>query len=131
MDDSDAFWLEHGRKVTLFDCHRWFLPLNHPSRSDKQSFLKGKPVRKGPPKRKLRADITKMFDDPMKSENGEFEGYGEKHNWTHKSCLWELPYVKALVLPHNIDLMHQEHTVVESIISMCLNVTAFMSKSQR
>jgi hypothetical protein len=29
-----------------------------------------------------------------------------------KSCLWELPYAKALILPHNIDLMHQEHNVV-------------------
>jgi hypothetical protein len=46
-------------------------------------------------------------------------------NWTHKSCLWELPYAKALIPPHNIDLMHQEHNVAESIISMCLDVTGF------
>jgi hypothetical protein len=54
-----------------------------------------------------------------------FESYGEKHNWTYKSCIWELPYAKALILPHNINLMHQEHNVVESIISMCLDVTNF------
>jgi hypothetical protein len=30
-----------------------------------------------------------------------------------------------MILPHNIDLMHQEHNVVESIISMCLDVTSF------
>jgi hypothetical protein len=58
-------------------------------------------------------------------KNGKFEGYGENYNWTHKSCLWELPYVKALILPHNIDLMHQERNVAESIISMCLDVTGF------
>jgi hypothetical protein len=56
-----------------------------------------------------------------------FEGYSENHNWTHKSCLWEPPYVKALILPHNIDLMHQEQNIVESIISMCLDVTGFMN----
>jgi hypothetical protein len=106
MEDSDAFKLEHGRKVSFFDCHRRFLPLNHPFRSDRWSFLKGKTVRTGPPKRKLGADIMKMLDDPKESENGEFEGYGEKHNRTHKCCLWELPYAKALILPHNIDLMH-------------------------
>jgi hypothetical protein len=125
MNDSDAFKLEHGRKVTLYDCHRRFLPSNHPFRSDKRSFLKGKLVRKGPPKRKLKADITKIFDDLMEYENGEFKGYDEKHNWTHKNCLWELPYAKALILPHSIYLMHQEHNVVESITSMCLYVTGF------
>jgi hypothetical protein len=88
--------------------------------------LKGKIVRKGPPKRKLGAYIMKMLDDLKESENGEFEGYGEKHNWIHKSCLWEIPYAKALILPHNIDLMHHERNVAESIISMCLDVTDFM-----
>jgi hypothetical protein len=49
-----------------------------------------------------------MLDDPKESENGVSEGNSENHNWTHKICLWELPYIKALILPHNIDLMHQE-----------------------
>jgi hypothetical protein len=53
MDDSDAFKLQHGKKVTFFGCHRRFLPLNHSFQSNKRSFLKGKTVRKGPPKRKL------------------------------------------------------------------------------
>jgi hypothetical protein len=66
-----------------------------------------------------------MLDDLKESENGEFEGYGEKHNWTHKSCLWEFPYAKALILPHNINLIHQERNVAESITSMCLDVTGF------
>jgi hypothetical protein len=100
--------------------------LNHPFRCDKRSFLKGNLVRKGPAKRKLGAGIMEMFDDLKESENGVFEGYGENHNWTHKSCLWELPYAKAMVLPHNIDLIHQEQNVVECIMSMCLDVTGFM-----
>jgi hypothetical protein len=66
-----------------------------------------------------------MLDDLKESENDEFEDYGEKHKWTHKSCLWELPYAKALILPHNINLMHQERNIVKSIISMCLDVTSF------
>jgi hypothetical protein len=67
-----------------------------------------------------------MLDDLKESENGVPEGYGENHNWTHKSCLWELPYAKVLILPHNIDLMYQEQNVVKSIMSMCLDVTSFM-----
>jgi hypothetical protein len=54
-----------------------------------------------------------------------FEGYGENYNWTYKSCLWKLPYAKILILPHNINLMHQERNVAESIISLCLDVTSF------
>jgi hypothetical protein len=32
--------------------------------------------------------------------------------------------MKALLLPHNIDLMHQECNIVESIISMCFDFTS-------
>jgi hypothetical protein len=67
----------------------------------------------------------KMLGELKESQDGGFEGYGEKHNWTHKSCLWELPYTKTLILPHNIDLIHQEHNIVESIISMCFDITGF------
>jgi hypothetical protein len=99
--------------------------LSHEIRGDKESFQKGKSVRKGPPKRKLGADIMKKLGVLKESRNGGFEGYGEKHNWTHKSCLWELPYAKTLILPHNIDLMHQERNIAESTISMCFDVTSF------
>jgi hypothetical protein len=91
-----------------------------------QSFLKDKTVRKGSPKRKLGANIVQVLDDLKESESGGLEGYGENHNLTHKSCLWELPYAKALILPNNIDLMHQERNIVKSIMNMCLDVTGFM-----
>jgi hypothetical protein len=94
--------------------------------NDTQLFLKGKTIVKGPPKRKLGADIVQVLDDLKDSESGVFEGYSKNHNWTHKSCLWELPYAKALILPHNIDLMHQEQNIIKSIMIMCLNVTDFM-----
>jgi hypothetical protein len=34
MDDTDAFTLQHGKKVSFFDCHRRFLPSNHSFRND-------------------------------------------------------------------------------------------------
>jgi hypothetical protein len=125
MDESDAFRLQHGRKVNFFDHHQRFLPLSHEFRGDKESFKKGRSIRKEPPKRKLRADITKMLSELKESQDGGFEGYGKKHNWTHKSCLWELPDAKALILPYNINLMHQERNVAKSIISMCFDVNGF------
>jgi hypothetical protein len=56
-------------------------------------------------------------------EGNGYEGYGEHHNWTHICALWELPYAHALILMYNIDAMHQERNVVESIIRMCLDIT--------
>jgi hypothetical protein len=126
MDDSDAFRLHHGRKVSFFDCHRRFLPLSNEFRGEKESFQKRKSVRKGPPKQKLRTDIVKMLDELKEPQNSGFKGYDKKHNWTHKSCLWKLPYANALILPHNIYLMHQEHNIAKSIISMCFDVTGFL-----
>jgi hypothetical protein len=38
-------------------------------------------------------------------------------------ALWELPYAQELILMHNIDVMHQECNVAESIVSTCLNIT--------
>jgi hypothetical protein len=80
MENSDAFRLQHDRKTTFFDYHRRLLPLNHPFRSDKRLFLKGKTVRKGQPKRKLGVHIKKILDDLKPLENDRFEGYDEKHN---------------------------------------------------
>jgi hypothetical protein len=87
MDVTDAFRMRHDKKISFFDCHRRFLPSNHSFRNDTRSFLKGKIVRKGPPKRKFGADIIKMLNDLKESENDVFKGYGENHNWTHKSYL--------------------------------------------
>jgi hypothetical protein len=108
MCDFDTFRLEHDKKFTFFDCHQRFVSLNHLFRSDRRSFMKGKTIRKGSPKRKLGANIMKMLDDLKESENDVFKGYTKNHNMTYKSCIWELLYVKALILPHNINLMHQE-----------------------
>jgi hypothetical protein len=66
-DESDAFRLQHGRKVSFFDCHRRFLPLSHGLTSDKESFQKDKNVIKGPLKQKLRADIVKMLGELKES----------------------------------------------------------------
>jgi hypothetical protein len=68
---------------------------------------------------------VKMLSELKESQNGRFKGYDGKHNWTHKSFLWKLSYAKVLILPHNINLMHQERNIVKSIISMCFDVTGF------
>jgi hypothetical protein len=66
-DESNAFRLQHSKKVSFFDCHRGFLPLSHEFTGDKESFKKAKSVRKGPPKRKLGVDIVKILGELKES----------------------------------------------------------------
>lgn len=49
-------------------------------------------------------------------------GYGETHNWTHVAGLTKLPYYEDLKLPHNIDVMHTEKNVAESVFHTVLNI---------
>jgi hypothetical protein len=59
----------------------------------------------------------------LNKEGNGYEGYGDKHNWTHICALWDLPYAHALILMHNIDVMHHECNVAEIIVSTCMDTT--------
>jgi hypothetical protein len=59
----------------------------------------------------------------LNREANGYEGYGEEHNWTQICALWELPYAQTLILMHNIDVIHQERNVAESIVSTCMDIT--------
>jgi hypothetical protein len=58
----------------------------------------------------------------LNREGNEYEEYGEEYNWTHICALWELPYAQALILMHNINVMHQKRNVVENIVSTCMDI---------
>jgi hypothetical protein len=119
--DTTCFYFKIGRKISYFDCHRCFLPLDHSFRVDRNAFKKDNIILEGPPRSLSGLEIADMLDKLVLNKNGdEFVEYAKKHNWTHKCGLWELPYAKGLILMHNIDIMHQEHNVGESILSTCM-----------
>jgi hypothetical protein len=118
MKETSCLYLKFGGKINYFDCHRCFLPLDHEFRLDSDTFKKGNIILEGPPGHLSSAEIAEMLDNLVLNKEGNgFVGYGNDHNWTHKCALWELPYAKALILMHNIDVMHQERNVDESILS--------------
>jgi hypothetical protein len=127
--DIDCFYLTHRGKTSYFNCHRCWLPQKHDFRQEQNTFQKDTTITKGPPKHLSSAQIIDMLDKLMSDPErpGYFEGYGEMHNWTHKCALWELPYMPTLILMHNIDVMHQEHNMGESIISTYMS---FLSKTK-
>ncbi|KAL1210230.1 hypothetical protein V5N11_021813 [Cardamine amara subsp. amara] len=130
QDNSDAFWLQNGRKSSWFDCHRRFLPSNHPYRRNKRLFTKNKVINDGPPPSYDGTYILEQFSDFYVLEtrdcggNGHdrIDGYGTAHNWHKKSIFWELPYWKDHILRHNLDVMHIEKNFFENIINTVLNV---------
>jgi hypothetical protein len=122
MKETSCFRLKFGGKISYFDCHRCFLPLDHEFRLDSDTFKKGNIVLEGPLGHLSGAKIAEMLDNLVLNKEGNgFVGYGNDHKWTHKCALWELRYAKALILIHNIDVMHQECNVGESILSTCMS----------
>jgi hypothetical protein len=105
--DTDCFCLTAGGKINYFDCHRCWLPPKHPFRAQKYSFRKDTVIKKGPPRCLSGPEITENLTKPILNREGNvYEGYEEEHNWTHICTLWELSYAHALILMHNIDVMH-------------------------
>jgi hypothetical protein len=90
----------------------------------KDSFKKDTVVKKGPLKCLSGSETARNLSKLVLNREGNgYEGYGEEHNWTHICALWELPYAHALILIHNIDVMHQKRNVAESIVSTCMDIT--------
>jgi hypothetical protein len=81
MKDTTCFCLKFGGKISCFDYHRYFLPLDHPFRLDSDAFKKGNIVLEGPPRCLSGLEITYMLDNLVLNKNGDgFLGYGEEHN---------------------------------------------------
>jgi len=71
-----------------------------------------------PPPRRLtgeevQAHLNTFLDDT--------ETYGRLHNWTHLLCFRQLPYFPKLLLPHNIDVMHNEKNMGEAVWNTCFD----------
>ncbi|XP_056841656.1 uncharacterized protein LOC130494856 [Raphanus sativus] len=133
MGSTDAFQLKNGRKTSWFDCHRRFLPINHPYRRNKKLFRSKRVVRDTAPPylsgEKIEKDIDYYGGCSTVIKGGNWhtpanmpDGYGTQHNWHKKSIFWELPYWKDLLLRHNLDVMHIEKNFFDNIINTLLNV---------
>ncbi|XP_033141288.1 uncharacterized protein LOC117132037 [Brassica rapa] len=137
LDDTKSFWLQHGRKYSWFDCHRMFLPKEHPYKRNVQAFRKGQTVTDDPPPWLTGKEffcerinniegLKKMAHRLWRKWTREtcehtINGYGKHHNWVKKSIFWELPYWENLLLRHNLDFMHIEKIFFDNLINTVLN----------
>ena len=45
-----------------------------------------------------------------------------EHNWKKKSIFFQLPYWKTFILRHNLDVMHIEKNICDSIVGTLLSI---------
>uniref|UniRef100_A0A151UIM5 Transposase n=2 Tax=Cajanus cajan TaxID=3821 RepID=A0A151UIM5_CAJCA len=85
MENNRGFSLACSKKTSWFDCHRRFLPQDHPYRRNKTSFTKGKVEVLTPPRRLSGQEIWERVQHLPSIEESQEQnpsGYGKGHNWT-------------------------------------------------
>jgi hypothetical protein len=128
MEHTKSFQLQFGGKTSWFNCHRWFLPPNHPFRRDTRSFRKDRgPETSSPvpyPTDDQLWEKVSHFPKIMDSERQlrRSNGRGVHHNWAKRSIFWGLPYRHTLLVPHNIDIMHNEKNVFDNVFNIVMDV---------
>lgn len=128
MEWSKAFTLKNGGKASFFDCHRQFLPQDHPYRDLAHVFKKGK-VEHDPPPPRLTGDEVlsrlscfQQINFGKASGNQKWPGYGVSHNWTKICSFWELPYWHNNLIRHNLDVMHIEQNVFNNVFNTVMDI---------
>jgi hypothetical protein len=125
--DTDYLWLKYGSKHCYMG-HRCFLPLNHRWRHNKSSFNIEVETRERP---------VPLSGEQVLQQYESFEQvpFGKRttkrkwreeetrwHKWRKKSILFQLPYWKNLLVRHNLDVMHIEKNIYESILGTLLQM---------
>ncbi|WMV25531.1 hypothetical protein MTR67_018916 [Solanum verrucosum] len=117
---TNSRYLKHSRKMCYMD-HRVFLPMDHPWRSNKRSF-NGKTELRPPPPFLKGTDVLNNLQD--------FENvFGKKRKRSNdgplekRSIFFELPYWQHNLLRHNLDVMHIEKNIVDSILGTLLDIS--------
>ena len=84
MEDTKAFQLKYGGKKSWFDCHRRFLPEDHPYRRNRYAFRKNTEEHEDPPVRLTGEQVwSRVRRYPRIVDTGcqiQLSGYGNEHN---------------------------------------------------
>ncbi|KAL2465528.1 Uncharacterized protein Adt_41379 [Abeliophyllum distichum] len=111
---------------TAYVGHRRFLPSTHHWRNDRT--FNGQTERRGPPPQLTSADILQQLSRVKIRIPGKHPSYGgvkrkrdkDELNWRKKSIFYELPYWSTNELKHNLDVIHVEKNVCDSLLGTLL-----------
>ena len=120
-EDVTSSW--HARKVCYLGHRRW-LPWDHEWREKDKEFDREKKHRLRP-REWSHAQILEQLN------HLDFAPFGTNvsktrpsthMNWTHKSIFFELPYWSKLKLRHNLNVMHVEKNVFDTLVGTILGI---------
>ncbi|CAL8991489.1 unnamed protein product [Prunus brigantina] len=119
--DVTSGW--HAGKVCYLGHRRW-LPWNHEWREKDKEF-------DGNTERRLRPREWSGDEILEQLNRLDFAPFGKTvsrirpsthMNWTHKPMFFELPYWSKLKLRHNLDVMHVEKNVFDTLVGTILDI---------
>ncbi|XP_043714991.1 uncharacterized protein LOC122663380 [Telopea speciosissima] len=133
--NTTSHWLKYGRKHCYLGHHR-FLPQGHRFRRDKKSFdgyeeheLQPKPLSGYDILEELEGVQFPLFGKDIIDKHGKKKKRRRKlkqpklpFNWKKKSIFFEFPYWRSNLIRHNLDVMHIEKHVCDSIIGTLLDL---------
>ena len=117
--------MKSGGKVSWFDSHRQFFPMNHSFRRNKDAFYKNRIEKSQPPHFLTGNELwQKIHFFPKITKVGPCicDGHGVSHNWTKQSIFWKLPYWKTNLIRHNFDVMHVEKNVFDNVFNTMMDI---------
>ena len=105
--------------------HRRFLPINHKWRKNKRSFDGTTETENRPiplTGEQVFSELSKFIQSPFgRGTKRKYNASNSIYNWRKKSIFFKLPYWKNLLLRHNLDVMHIEKNVCDSIVGTIMN----------
>ncbi|XP_050229228.1 uncharacterized protein LOC126678370 [Mercurialis annua] len=122
---TSAKRLPGSMKLCYMD-HRRFLPRNHKWRKNTTSFNGVREMRENP--KPLTGDeVLKEFNNftQLPFNRGikrKYDASNSFEHWRKKSIFFELPYWKTLLIRHNLDVMHIEKNVCDSVLGTVMNI---------
>ncbi|XP_035547426.1 uncharacterized protein LOC118348940 [Juglans regia] len=121
---TDSNWLKYGRKQCYMG-HRRLLPAGHVWRTRKGLF-NGKEDHRMPPNwvdgHGLLTQLQMLGDVQFEKSCRKRKRTAEQLNWTKKSIFFKLPYWSMLRLRHNLDVMHIENNISDSILGTLMDM---------
>jgi hypothetical protein len=117
--------LKYGNK-TCYMGHRKWLPRGHIWRR-KGELFDGTEEHRLAPKELSNDELLRQLDHVTGVQFGKGNGTKRKRtndelNWTKKSIFFELPYWSTLKLRHNLDVMHIEKNICDSVLGTLMNI---------
>ncbi|XP_057425376.1 uncharacterized protein LOC130718765 [Lotus japonicus] len=123
--ETSSCRLKYGHKQCYMG-HRRFLPTQHPWRMKKSPFDNTRELRIAPEPLtgdQVIAQLESLELLPFgKATRKRKRTTNVNHNWKKKSIFFELPYWRTNLLRHNIDVMHVEKNICESVIGTLLDL---------